>query len=126
MDLLLDTHTLIWVLNGDKKLSTKVRREIEKSENVKIVSIGSVWEIAIKMSLDKFRFSKGLKNFLNMVEKNGFELLPITFEHTIILSTLEFIHRGPFDRLLISQCIADKLTIATRDENIKRYDIQTM
>ena len=126
MDLLLDTHALIWFLNGDKKLSIKVRQEIESPENSKIVSIGSIWEIAIKMSLDKFRFPKGFKYFLSMVEKNGFELLPITFEHTIVLSTLEFIHRDPFDRLLISQCIADKLTIVTKDENIKRYDIQTI
>ena len=126
MDLLLDTHALIWFLNGDKKLSIKVRQEIESPENSKIVSIGSIWEIAIKMSLDKFRFPKGFKYFFSMVEKNGFELLPITFEHTIVLSTLEFIHRDPFDRLLISQCIADKLTIVTKDENIKRYDIQTI
>lgn len=61
-----------------------------------------------------------------MVENNGFEILPITFEHTIVLSGLEFIHRDPFDRLLISQCIAENLIIATKDDNIKRYSIQTI
>jgi PIN domain nuclease of toxin-antitoxin system len=126
MDLLLDTHSLIWFLNGDKKLSDKAKSAIEDPENSKIVSIASIWEIAIKISLDKFRFPKGFKCFLDMVEDNGFELLPITFEHALELSTLEFIHRDPFDRLLIAQCMSDKLIIVTKDDNIKRYNIKTI
>jgi PIN domain nuclease of toxin-antitoxin system len=124
MDLLLDTHSLIWFLNGDEKLSDKAKSMIEDPTNSKIVSIASIWEIAIKISLDKFRFPKGFKHFLDMVEDNGFEILPITFEHAIELSTLEFIHRDPFDRLLIAQCMADKLIIVTKDDNIKRYNIK--
>ncbi len=126
MDILLDTHTLVWFLNGDEKLSGNVRDAIEDTDNLKIVSIASIWEISIKISLDKFRFPKGFKRFLEMVEENGFELLPITFDHTIIVSTLEFIHRDPFDRLLIAQCKNDNLTIATKDENIRKYNIQTI
>jgi PIN domain nuclease of toxin-antitoxin system len=126
MDLLLDTHSLIWFLNGDEKLSDKVKIAIEDTNNSKIVSIASIWEIAIKISLDKFKISKGFKHFLDMVEENGFEILPIAFEHAIVLSTLEFIHRDLFDRLMIAQCIADKLILATKDDNIKRYDIQTI
>ena len=90
------------------------------------MSIASIWEIAIKISLDKFRFPKGFKNFLKMIEENGFEILPISFEHTMIVSTLEYIHRDPFDRILIAQCKADNLTIATKDENIGRYKILTI
>ena|ERR1035437_738462 len=126
MDLLLDTHSLIWFLNGDEKLSDKVKIAIEDSNNSKIVSIASIWEIAIKISLDKFRFPKGFKHFLDMVEENGLEILPITFEHAVVLSTLEFIHRDPFDRLLIAQCMADNLILATKDDNIKRYNIKTI
>jgi PIN domain nuclease of toxin-antitoxin system len=126
MDLLLDTHSLIWFLNGDEKLSDKVKIAIEDSNNSKIVSIASIWEIAIKISLDKFRFPKGFKYFLDMVEENGLEILPITFEHAMVLSTLEFIHRDPFDRLLIAQCMADNLILATKDDNIKRYNIKTI
>jgi len=126
MDLLLDTHSLIWFLNGDEKLSIRAKSAIEDPKNSKIVSIASIWEIAIKISLGKFKFSKGFKHFLDMVEDNGFEILPITFEHAIELSTLEFIHRDPFDRLLISQSIADKLLIVTKDDNIKRYKIETI
>lgn len=126
MNLLLDTHSLIWFLNGDEKLSDKAKTAIENPANTKIVSIVSVWEISIKISLGKFKFPKGFKHFLNLVEDNGFEILPITFEHAIELSTMELLHRDPFDRLLIAQCIADNLTIATKDENIKRYNITTI
>ena len=126
MDLLLDTHTLIWFLNGDETLSDKAKSAIEDPENSKIVSIASIWEIAIKISLGKIKFPKGFKHFLDMVADNGFEILPITFEHAIELSTLEFLHRDPFDRLMISQCIADKLIIVSKDDNIKRYNIKTI
>jgi len=126
MNLILDTHTLIWFLNGDKKLPDKVKAVIEDSNNSTIISIASIWEIAIKLSLGKFSFPKGFKYFLELVESNGFYPLPITFEHALVLSTLEFIHRDPFDRLIISQCKADNLVLATKDENIKRYNIQTI
>jgi len=117
---------LIWFLNGDEKLSDKAKSAIEDSANSKIVSIASIWEIAIKISLNKFRFSKGFKHFLDMVEDNGFEILPITFEHALELSTLEYIHRDPFDRLLIAQCKSENLVIVTKDDNIKRYNIKTI
>jgi PIN domain nuclease of toxin-antitoxin system len=126
MDLLLDTHTLIWFLNGDEKLSAKVKDSIEDFNNTKFVSIASIWEIAIKISLDKFRFTKGFRHFLNMIEENGFEILPISFEHTMVVSTLEFIHRDPFDRILIAQCKCDNLTFATKDEIIEQYKIRTI
>jgi PIN domain nuclease of toxin-antitoxin system len=126
MNLLLDTHTLIWFLNGDGKLSDRVKTAIEDPNNSRILSIASIWEIAIKISLDKFRFQKGFKYFLDMVEENGFDILPVTFEHAMVVSTLEFIHRDPFDRMLIAQCKADKLILATKDKNIKRYNIQTI
>ena len=126
MDILLDTHTLIWFLNGDNKLSNKVKDSIEDQNNYKVVSIASIWEIAIKISLDKFRFPKGFNSFLQLVDESGFDILPITFEHTIVLSTLEFIHRDPFDRMLVAQSKADDFVIATKDDNIKKYSIKTI
>ncbi len=124
--MLLDTHSLIWFLNGDENLSEKAKSVIEDPSNSKIVSIASIWEIAIKISLDKFRFPKGFKYFLEMIEDNGFEILPITFEHALELSALEFIHRDPFDRLLVAQCKCDNLVIVTKDDNIKHYKIKTI
>jgi PIN domain nuclease of toxin-antitoxin system len=113
-------------LNGDSKLSQNARTAIEHPNNLKIVSIASIWEIAIKLSLNKFKFDKGFKSFLELVENNGFVVLPITFEHALTVSNLEFFHRDPFDRLLISQCVTDNLVIVSKDENIAKYDIETL
>ena len=126
MNILLDTHALIWFLNGDSQLSDKAKTEIENIDNDKIISIASIWEIAIKISLNKFRFDKGFKKLFELIEENGFEILPISFEHTLIVSNLEFIHRDPFDRILVSQCKSDNLVIITKDENIKKYNIKTI
>ena len=119
MNLLLDTHALIWFLNGDEKLSNKARLAIENPNNIKIVSIASIWEIAIKISLDKLKYPNGFKHFLELIGDNGFEILQISFEHALIVSSLEFFHRDPFDRLIVAQSISDKLTIVTIDDNIK-------
>lgn len=123
MNLLIDTHVLIWFLNGDSQLSEKSRYAIEDADNNKIVSIASIWEIAIKVSLKRLKFPFGFQKFLSLIEENGFEILPISFEHTMILSNLEFIHRDPFDRLLIAQCLSEGFTIITKDELIGRYNI---
>jgi PIN domain nuclease of toxin-antitoxin system len=126
MDLLLDTHAIIWFLNGDSSLSPKARLAIEDIDNTKTVSIASIWEIGIKISLGKFRFPQGFMQFVEMIDANGFEILPISVEHALIVSNLEFIHRDPFDRLLIAQSQKENLTIVTRDENIRKYSVQTI
>jgi PIN domain nuclease of toxin-antitoxin system len=126
MDLLLDTHAIIWFLNGDANLSLEAKAVIEDINNTKSVSIASIWEIGIKISLDKLRFPKGFRQFVEMIDANGFEILPISLEHALIVSNLEFIHRDPFDRLLIAQSQKENLTIVTRDENIKKYLVQTI
>jgi PIN domain nuclease of toxin-antitoxin system len=124
MNYILDTHTVIWFLNGDDKLSIKSKKLIENQDNLKFVSIATIWEIAIKISLGKFKFDNGFKKFLDLIEDNGFEIIPISFDHALTVSTLDFIHRDPFDRLIISQAITDNLTIITKDEYIEKYDVQ--
>ncbi len=126
MGILLDTHALIWFLNGDEFLSNEAKKAIEDSSNNKIVSIASIWEIAIKISLGKFQFKDGLKSFMKLIDENGFEILPITFSHALEVSKLEFIHRDPFDRLLIAQAKSDDLILITKDENIKKYQVKSI
>ena len=126
MDILLDTHALIWFLNGDKFLSNEAKKAIEDSSNNKIVSIASIWEIAIKISLGKFQFKDGLKSFMKLIDENGFEILPITFSHALEVSKLEFIHRDPFDRLLIAQAKSDDLILITKDETIRKYQVKSI
>lgn len=126
MNFLLDTHSMIWFLKGDAKLSQQAKETIENQHYVKSVSIASIWEIAIKISLGKFKFDKGFKEFLQLINDNGFDIIPILFEHAIIVSNLEFIHRDPFDRLIVSQAIFENLTIITKDEHIQKYPVKTL
>lgn len=92
MDLLLDTHALIWFLNGDKdQLSLKSKKKIEEAKAV-FVSIASLWEISIKISIGKFSFDGGLKSFLKLLEENNFKILPISLDDLLILNSLEPIH----------------------------------
>jgi PIN domain nuclease of toxin-antitoxin system len=122
---ILDTHTLIWFLNGDKQLSKSARAAIEKESNDKFVSVASLWKIAIKISLRKLEFA-AFPDLANMIAENGFEILPITFEHTLKVAELDFIHGDPFDRILVAQCIVEHLAIISKDGNIEKYPIEVL
>lgn len=126
MNYLLDTHALIWFLNGEEHLSEKSKKVIENPENSLFISIATIWELAIKISLGKFKFDQGFKQFLELIEENGFEVIPISLEHALRLSTLEFLHRDPFDRLIVVQAMTDNLTVITRDEYMEKYSISTL
>ncbi|WP_113926073.1 type II toxin-antitoxin system VapC family toxin [Cognataquiflexum aquatile] len=126
MDLILDTHTLLWFLNGDEKLPLRIRHLIESEENTKYLSIASIWEIGIKMSLGKLIFPKGLEKLVSLVVENGFLILPITTQNIISVSNLEFIHRDPFDRIIVSQAKDNNFQILTFDQNISKYPVNTV
>ncbi len=80
MDLLIDTHALIWFFNGDSSLSKKAQAAIENPDNLCLVSIASFWEIAIKLSLKKFSFENGLAGFIELTQENGVEVLPLSLK----------------------------------------------
>ena len=124
MNILLDTHAIIWFFENDNRLSKNAVEIIYNLENMIYVSMVSIWEVAIKMSTGKLNFDGGIDNFIKSIYQNEFELLDISPKHTKIISTLSFIHRDPFDRMLIAQAIADDLIIMTVDENIIKYDIE--
>ena len=123
---LLDTHTVIWFLDGDALLSEKARNEIEEEGAVNFVSIASVWEIAIKVSLGKLELKTPFNQINNKLEENGFEILPVTFEDTLLLSGLPFHHRDPFDRILIAQAMTNKMTIISKDKQFLSYAINVI
>ena len=125
MNLLLDTHTFIWFFNGDEQLSLKARKLIEDSRNKKFVSIASVWEVAIKIGLKKLFFDGKTSELADLIEQNGFLILPISIAHTVTYESIELVHRDPFDRILVAQGIAENMTIITKDENIQKYSIKT-
>lgn len=124
MNLLLDTHTLIWFLNGNEAdLSAKAKQLITDSANVSYISIASLWEMAIKIRLGSLAFEPGYDNLLALLDQNGFELLPVTFQHTRRLLTLPMHHRDPFDRLLIAQSMTESLLFLTADAHIRQYEV---
>ena len=127
MKVLLDTHTLLWFLNGDdEKLQETIRYIILNQENKTFVSIISFLEISIKISLGKLKLDEGFENLIEATIINGFKILDINLDHTLILSELEFIHRDPFDRILVSQAIVENLTILTKDDFIKNYNVKSI
>jgi PIN domain nuclease of toxin-antitoxin system len=124
MDLLLDTHALIWFINGDNQLPDKSVNLIKNLENRCFISIASVWEIAIKLSLGKLDINGGFDEISKIMRHFEIELLPITFDHIQKLLTLDFHHRDPFDRIIISQGLVEKLTVITKDDNFPKYNIK--
>ncbi len=124
MNYLLDTHTLIWFLNGDKNLSLKARKAIESTASANFVSIVSLWEIAIKISLDRLELKSSFEKIEEQILGNGFEMLPLTFKDTLILSSLPFHHNDPFDRVLIAQGMNNKLTIISKDQHFDKYKVK--
>lgn len=123
---LLDTHTLIWYINGDVELSNSARNAIEKVNATNFLSIASLWEIAIKISLGKLELRKPFSQLHTQIVANNFELLPITFEDTLTISMLSFEHRDPFDRLIIAQAMNNNLTVISRDKHFSSYKIKTL
>ena len=116
MKLLLDTHALLWFIGNDPQLSATARENIENPAHEKFVSAASLWEIAVKLSLEKLKLPRPFGEvFPQQLEVNGFELLPISCAQLNQLVALPFHHRDPFDRLLIAQALADGMTVVTRD-----------
>ena len=117
---------MIWFLNGNKSLSTKARKAIESNVATNFVSIVSLWEFAIKISLDRLDLKTSFENIGEEITDNNFQMLPITFQDILILSSLPFHHRDPFDRLLISQGINNKFTIISQDEYFESYKVKVL
>jgi PIN domain nuclease of toxin-antitoxin system len=124
MNLLLDTHAFIWFVEGSSELSSKAKTAILDESNVKYVSIVSLWEMSIKVAQGKLNLRSPFETVLDDIYNNGFKLYDITFDHILKNTNLEWHHRDPFDRLLISQAIVDDFTVATKDENFPSYPIQ--
>ena len=121
MNLLIDTHVLLWYLIDDSQLSVSSIRKIENPSNNIYASIASLWEIAIKINIGKLDLHIPFKKLQKEVLNNNFTILPIEFTHTVQLSKLEPIHRDPFDRILISQALVENFTIISKDTTFSAY-----
>ena len=126
MDFLLDTHILIWFLEGDQKLSINHRNAILNNPDKTYISISSIWEIAIKKSISKLETDFTIQETISLIEENGFELLQINCNHCYEIATLSLLHRDPFDRMLIVQAFVEDLTIITVDQHFKQYPVKVL
>jgi len=126
MRILLDTHAFIWFAEDDDQLHSNIKRAIEKSANDIFLSIASIWEMAIKIQLNKLKISKSIEEVIELATSNGFEILPILPEHIIKLTTLAFHHRDPFDRIIIAQGLDENFRIVSKDSIFDEYGVKRL
>lgn len=121
MRLLLDTHILLWTLLTPGRLPSAARDALADDANDTVVSVASVWEIAIKHALG--RLNVPVDRLDALIAELGCTLLPITLPHAIAAGALPRHHTDPFDRMLIAQARHEALTLVTADVTLRRYDV---
>lgn len=123
MKLLLDSNAYIWAITRPAELSTPARQAIEDPENQRFVSVVSLWEMTVKLSVGKLSLPT---NYMDGVDHIGAALLPITVPHLRQVQLLPLHHRDPFDRMLIAQAQEESLTIVTRDRHFRAYGVSLL
>ena len=126
MNLLIDTQSFIWFTEDNARMPAKIRDMMDNESNVLLLSIASLWEITIKTSIGKLKMQKGIDNVVKNISEEGFEILPIKPNHLLVLSKLEFIHRDPFDRMIIAQGISENIPVVSSDSVFKEYPLQVV
>ena len=127
MRLLLDTHALVWWLEGSARLSVSARRAIADPSNEKLVSAASAWEITTKHRLGRL---PGADEFAGeipwAIADEGFEELPVTVDDGARAGALPGPHSDPFDRMLIAQALSRNLTVVSIDERFDEYGVRRL
>lgn len=123
MKLLLDTHALIWFAEDDARLTPTALQAIENQENEVFVSIASFWEMAIKVSIGKLQLQKPLPELTILLIEHNFQIQSIQLEHTLIVKTLPFYHRDPFDRMLIAQGLGEQMILVSNEVIFDAYGV---
>ena len=127
MNLLLDSHTFIWVYDQQHKLSQPALQAMSNPANALFLSAASVWEIQIKIMNDKLKFQDPLTDIIvEQQQINGLQILPIELSHALYLENLPLHHKDPFDRLLISQAIVENMTLVSADTNFENYQVNLL
>ena len=123
---LLDTNALLFFLYDSEKFSKRAADVIYHNDEKICVSIVSLWEIAIKSSIGKLEIKSSISKIAETCEKEQFDILPIKPFHLDKIGRLPMIHGDPFDRLIISQAIAENLIIITKDGTIPLYNVKVL
>lgn len=126
MKALLDTHTFLWAITEEPRLS-RPARQIYTAKNDLWLSVASVWEILIKVRAGKLVLPRPTGPYLvRQLAENRIELLPITLDHVLRIENLPVHHRDPFDRILIAQSLVQKLPLVTADPLFDRYSVEVI
>jgi PIN domain nuclease of toxin-antitoxin system len=124
MKLLLDTHAFLWFIEGNLNLSDLARNLIEDQKNQRFLSVASLWEMSIKVSIGKLELEVAFTELVNReVHGNAIELLEIQPEHLDELLKLPFHHKDPFDRLMIAQSLTENIPVVTKDSAFGSYPV---
>jgi PIN domain nuclease of toxin-antitoxin system len=127
MNILLDTHTFLWAITDAEQLSPKAKKAFLSAKNQLFFSMTSYWEICIKLSLKKLSLIKGWEKMIDKeMTANAIQWLPIHQGHCLGIQKLPWIHKDPFDRLLIAQAKFEGLCVMTADKLFSRYPIKTL
>jgi PIN domain nuclease of toxin-antitoxin system len=122
-----DTHAFIWFITDAAQLSPKSKLLLESPESERVLSVASIWEIAIKTSLGKLSFKRPLEQFLpEQTRLNYFQTLNISAEHALRVASLPLLHRDPFDRLIVAQALVEGLPILSNDRVLDAYGIHRL
>lgn len=127
MRLLLDTHAFLWFIGGSGKLSGPARKLIEDPANERFLSVVSLWEMAIKVSLGRLELALPFTELVEReVQGNAMEMLAIRPEHLDDLAKLPFHHRDPFDRLIVVQSLVEEMPIISKDKAFESYPVKLL
>ena len=121
MNLLLDTHLLLWAAGEPQRLSAKTRTLLLDPGNHLVFSSASLWEVNIKNGLERADFIVDPRRLWRMLQLNGYRELPVTSEHTVAVNDLPPLHKDRFDRLLVAQARVEGLTLLTADKAVAMY-----
>jgi PIN domain nuclease of toxin-antitoxin system len=124
---ILDTNVFLWIISGDRRLSAAARRVFLDEDTTPLLSVASVWEMMIKTSLGKLTFPLKPGPFIQeQLRLNGCTLLDVTFDHCVMVASLPFHHRDPFDRLIIAQSLAARTPVLSSDRSWSDYGVTNL
>ncbi|MGD9814659.1 MAG: type II toxin-antitoxin system VapC family toxin [Hyphomonadaceae bacterium] len=125
MSLLLDTHALLWWLEGDPRLSKRARSAMSAAGERVLVSAASAWECSVKVPTGKLpQAAPVLANFRTILAREGFSILDISLDHILAAGSLPPFHGDPFDRMLVSQALAEGMPLVSNDKTLDRYGVR--
>lgn len=127
MRLLLDTHSLLWLVGGDPQLSLTATQLLVDPSNDLLLSPASYWEIAIKISIGKYQISEPLANYIDeAIRLYQLSILPISVKHAEVVVQLPKYHKDPFDRMLIAQAKVENIAVVSSDGAFDAYSVKRM